>query len=362
MTLSLFELLDDHATSLLEASSTELIERIGLETVRTIVLDVLQGRNLRDSTEVLTRRRLATLNLATVAMILRGIEQDSEFVSEMPRIAERILKQKRLSKSETWIAQWALGLTGKASQNVLRDDASLLSEYRKRYEEISRTTVERAIKDYGELNGKIYLNDSEVAEMSWEFMVYLLGMIGSQTLTIRGSEKSLYGKTFERFVLGSLLQILGFEFADSGKPTEFQNEFWLSSTGDRESDATALVGAGKGARFDIGFIGRGNTEISLDKVSRFAREVDFGRSTWFMATVIIVDRIGPKSNIRDLAKRIDGDVVQMSMAYWPQEVAQILHKRMAFEHPLVFMPRKEVHDYLSEAINNVDLENYLRAV
>ncbi|MCO5183578.1 MAG: hypothetical protein M9965_06530 [Anaerolineae bacterium] len=35
-------------------------------------------------------------------------------------------------------------------------------------------------------------------------------------------EKSLCGKTFERFVLGSLLQILGFEFADSGKPANFK--------------------------------------------------------------------------------------------------------------------------------------------
>lgn len=360
MTISLLSLLDDNAESLLDASGTQLIERIGIDTVRTIVLDVMQGRNLRDSTEILTRRRLATLNLATVAMMLRGIEQDTDFVSKMPEFAERILKQNQLSKSETWVAQWALGLTGKASQNILRDDASLLGEYRRRYEEISKDTVEQAIKDYGALKGRIILNDDDVTELSWEFMVYLLGMIGSQTLTIRGSEKSLYGKTFERFVLGSLLQILGFEFSDTGLPSEFQNEFWLSSTGDRESDATALLGAGRGARFDIGFIGRGNTEISLDKVSRFTREVEFGRSKWFMATIIIVDRIGPKSNIQELANRIEGDVVQMSMAYWPQEVAKILEQRMGFNHPLVYMPRNEVHNYLSEAIRHVNLENYLR--
>lgn len=361
MIQSLLNLLDDHATSLLDASGTQLIERIGLDTVHTIVLDVMQGRNLRDSTEILTRRRLATLNLATVAMILRGIEQDAEFVSKVPQIAERILKQKRLSKSGKWVAQWVLGLTDKASQNVLRDDASLLSEYRKRYEEISRDTVENAIRDFGHLNGNISLNDTEITELSWEFMVYLLGIIGSQTLTIRGSEKSIYEKTFERFVLGALLQILGFEFNASGEPAEFQNEFWLSSTGDRESDATALLGAGRGARFDIGFIGRGNTEISLDKVSRFAREVEFGHSTWFMATVIIIDRIGPKSNIGELANRINGDVVQMSMAYWPQDVAKILNSRMGFEHPLVNMPRSEVHDFLSDAMKNVKLENHLRA-
>ena len=36
--------------------------------------------------------------------------------------------------------------------------------------------------------------------------------------------------------------------------------------------ASALIKAGHGVRFDIGFIGRRNPEISLDEVSRFERE------------------------------------------------------------------------------------------
>ncbi len=34
-----------------------------------------------------------------------------------------ILQKKRIPKSERWLAQWILGLTDKAFQDILRDDA-----------------------------------------------------------------------------------------------------------------------------------------------------------------------------------------------------------------------------------------------
>lgn len=258
------------------------------------------------------------------------------------------------------MAQWVLGLTDKASQNVLRDDVYLLTEYRERYEAIYRDTILKANEQFGELGGTITVEGKPVAELNWKFMLYLLSTVGAQTLAIRGSEKSVYGKAFERLVLGSLLHILGFAYTGTNGALQFRREFWLSSQGeDRESDATALWEAGQGARFDIGFIGRGNTEISLDKVSRFMREVELGRSTWYMATIIIVDRVGKGSKIKSHAQKVDGDIVQMSMAYWPKEVAEVLNKRMGFEHPLVYMPRTKITGYLTEAIREVPLEQFL---
>jgi hypothetical protein len=355
------DILDENAKVLLNARGRALIQKIGMETVRGVILDVLSGRNLRDSTEMLTRRRLAALNAATLAMMLRGMAIQADFAERLPEIAERILRQKRLSRSERWMAQWVLGLTDKASQNVLRDDAELLSEYRQRYEAIYQETIAQSTTEYGPLTAKVSINDKFVADLSWTFMLYLLGTVGAQTLSIRGSEKSLYGKLFEPLVLGSLLAILGFQFTGTGGAVNFQREFWLSSRElRRESDATALWEAGKGARFDIGFIGRGNTEISLDKVTRFEREIDLGRSTWYMATIIIVDRIGKGSRIKELARRVDGDIVQMSLAYWPQEVAHILHQRMGFDHPLVNMPRADIHPYLAEMMKTVPLEAFLK--
>ena len=357
---SFVDLLSDGAQELLNTSGTELVKKIGIDTTRTVILDVLSGRNLRDSTEMLTRRRLASLNAATVAMMLRGLSIQSDFVEKLPEIAERILRKKRLSKSERWIAQWVLGLTDKASQNVLRDNADLLSEYRQRYEAVYQDALEQSVSDFGRLNAQVYLDDDFVADIRWKFMLYLLGTIGAQTLAIRGSEKSVYGKLFERLVLGSLLHILGFRHTGTNSAENFRREFWLSSQGERrESDATALWEAGQGVRFDIGFIGRGNPEISLDKVTRFEREIELGRSTWYMATIIIVDRVGKGSRIKNLARRVEGDIVQMSMAYWPQEVAQILNQRMDFEHPLVDMERSQIRGFLSQKMQEVPLEDFL---
>ena len=357
---SLAELISDASLNLLDASGPELVIRLGMDAVRAAVFDVLSGRNLRDSTEMLTRRRLAALNAATVALFLKGTEIRPDFVEQLPAIAARILERGRLSKSERWVAQWALGLTGKASQNVLRDDASLLTEYREHYVSTCEEVIRESVAEFGSLGGEIHLGDELMANLSWKFMVYLLGTVGAQTLTIRGSEKSIYGKLFERLVLGSLLHILGFRFTGSDGPKRFEREFWLASRGERrESDATALWQAGQGVRFDIGFIGRGNPEISLDKVTRFAREVELGRSKWYMATIIIVDRIGRGSRIKDLAREVDGDIVQMSMTYWPQDVAQILNHKMGFQHPLVDMHRSEISAYLKEAMRHVPLADYL---
>ncbi len=357
---SLAELMSEESLNLLSTSGPELVRKMGMDTVRTVVLDVLSGRNLRDSTEMLTRRRLAALNASTVAMFLKGAKIQPDFVEQLPSIAERILKQERLSKSEKWVTQWALGLTGKASQNVLRDDASLLAEYRERYVSTCEQVIRESVAEFGDLSGEIRLDDDAMTALSWKFMVYLLGTVGAQTLTIRGSEKPVYGKLFERLVLGSLLHILDFRFTGSDAPKRFTREFWLSSQGEgRESDATALWQAGQGARFDIGFIGRGNPEISLDKVTRFAREIELGQSTWYMATIIIVDRIGRGSRIKDMARDVDGDIVQMSMTYWPQEVAQILNRRMEFQHPLVDMHHSEIRDYLKEVMKSVPLEDFL---
>lgn len=357
---SLTELMNDKSISLLETSGHELVRKIGMDAVRTVVFDVLCGRNIRDSTETLTRYRLASLNAATVAMFLKGIQVQPNFVEQLPIIAERILKRKKLSKSERWVAQWTLGLTDKASQNVLRDDASLLADYRERYASTCEEVIKEGIENFGTLNGEICIDDKLITNLSWKFMVYLLGTVGAQTLTIRGSEKSAYGKLFERLVLGALLNILGFSYTAQDGPKQFKREFWLSSREEkRESDATVLWQAGKGVRFDIGFIGRGNTEISLDKVTRFTREIELGRSTWYMATIIIVDRIGKGSKIKDIARSINGDIVQMSMAYWPQEVARVLNDRINFQHPLLDMQQSEIRNYLRDSMTSVPLTDYL---
>jgi len=47
--------------------------------------------------------------------------------------------------------------------------------------------------------------------LNWKDIARLTTAIGSQTLAIRGSDKSMYGKLFERLILGSMLTILGYK-------------------------------------------------------------------------------------------------------------------------------------------------------
>ncbi len=330
----LSDLFPPDAKDLLTGGGIDYIRKIGLEVVRGIVFDVLTGKNLRDSTELLTRRRIATLNLATLGLFMNGSANSEIFVERLPYLAAEILNQKHLAKSERWIAQWVLGLTDKSFQNVLRDSHESLAEYRDRYIQTNKDVIAEHTRANGELHGTLSLESGMQAQINWLWMTYLLNTIGAQTLAIRGSEKSAYGKLFEKLILGSLLHILGFNYVPSEQAGE--GIFWLSSQAERrESDATLLYELGKGIRFDIGFIGRGNPEISLDKVTRFERQLELGGSRYYLATIIIVDRIGNKSRIRELAQEVKGTIVQMSANFWPQQVAEILSETLGFDHEIL---------------------------
>lgn len=357
---SFSELMSPTAMKLLTSSGNDFVRQIGMDVVRGVVLDVLTGKNLRDSTEVLTRRRIAALNLATVNLFLRGSATFADFVSQLPHLATDILTSKRLTKSERWIAQWTLGLTDKAFQNVLRDNPDALIEYRDRYIEACREVIANHTREHGELTGVLKMDSGVKAEVNWLLLTYLLNAIGAQTLAIRGSEKSAYGKLFEKLILGSLLHILGFKQTSPEQPGQLNRVFWLSSRDERrESDATLLYEAGKGVRFDIGFIGRGNPEISLDKVTRFEREITLGRSRWFLATIIIVDRIGANSRIERLAREADGTIIQMSAGYWPQEVVRVLNRVLGFEHELLKMEQGQIEKYLRHKLSQVPLDKFI---
>lgn len=170
---NLSDLLSDNAKGLLSAKGTDLVRQIGLEVIRGVVLDVLTGRNLRDSTEMLTRRRIASLNLATLAMFLKGATLSDDFIGSLPNLASEILQRKRISKNERWLAQWVLGLTDKAFQNVLRDSPEAIVEYRERYVRACHDVIANSQREYGLLQGEVRLGSGAQAEINWAFVTYL---------------------------------------------------------------------------------------------------------------------------------------------------------------------------------------------
>jgi hypothetical protein len=136
--------------------------------------------------------------------------------------------------------------------------------------------------------------------------------------------------------------------------------FWSVSRGTkRESDATALYKATHAIRFDIGFIGSGNTEISLDKVSRFERYLNLKGTRYRVTTNIIVDRIGKGSRIQELAREIDGYIVQMSASYWPITVAGILDEILGWPHPVLRMSETEFETWLKTSLREAPLTNWI---
>ncbi len=339
---------------------SELIDRIGENVVKEVVASVLCGENVRSLTETLTRRRLMLSNASMLVTFLGASSQIQNLVGQSSKIIAEELATKRLSKEKKLYLTWLAGLTEKSIQNVLRGhDEEELKNYLEDLEKSLSESAKKAKSAFGILSGNLKLGNYENT-ISWEGILFLFTAIGAQTLAIRGSEKSMYGKIFEKFILGSMLSILGFQRIDPKKSTKSDKVFWMSQRENkRESDATLLIKAGVGVRFDIGFIGPGNSEISLDKVSRFEREMEFGRQTHYMTTLIIVDRIGQNSRIKELASAINGEIVQMSMSYWVKEVAQILKLKTGFNHVILKMTNDESLRYVREEIKKVKLQVFV---
>lgn len=336
----------------------DVIDRIGEEIVKDVVTGVLCGENIRSLTEGMTRRRLTLSNAALFVTFLKSNRDIGNFASKIPDIVKTGLGSDIPNEKKLFL-KWCIGLTEKGIQNVLRSSGDEFEGYLKTLEDSIASVVEKCGEDYGELTGRLRVNDME-SKVDWPFVLYLFTAIGAQTLAIRGSEKSMYGKLFEKLVLGSLLTLLGFEKIDRRDTSKQSKVFWLSSRGTkRESDATLLYKPGVGVRFDIGFIGRGNTEISLDKVSRFEREMEYGRRVHYMTTIVLVDSIGDRSRIVEMAEGIGGRVVQMSMTHWIREVARILAEKIEFKHPIAEMNDNESLLYVKDRMQDVDLREIM---
>lgn len=350
----------ERARKLLNSKGRELITEIGLEIVKGIVFDVLCGKNLRDSTELLTRKRISALNVAEIVTYVRGEKGEKGFLKNITKTSAGVLVKKGLTKANRWVLEWKLGLTDKAFQNVLRDDNAGLNHYQGKFVEIQTGVAEESERQYGALTGSIQIGENKI-ELSWPVLLQMLASTGAQTLAIRGSEKPTYGKLFERLILGSLLQALGFTLIDKKDYIDQEKVFWLSSKEDkRESDATLIIGSSKGVKFDIGFIGKGNPEISLDKVTRFEREIVLGKRKISLVTIIIIDRIGKKSSLERQAKRIKGEIVQMSQKYWPLQLAQILFKTTGYKSAILDMSEEDANKFLKKKIQSIDFEKIIK--
>lgn len=365
--LTLDDLFPESGRVLLTGGGKEFVERIGLEAIRNSIVSVMTGDNIRTQTEPLSRRKIALVSGALVTLFLRGHLEIKNFSHEISRMAvAQLAARKKRDKATTWIAQWLIGLTQKQFHNVLRSDAEGIKGYIADFEAAINEAATRCGEEFGNVRmelGFIEEADGSRVPLNWKDIARLTTAIGSQTLAIRGSDKSMYGKLFERLILGSFLTLLGFERVNPKTNRKTSGVFWLSDSSDlRESDATLLVQPGRLARFDIGFIGAGNSEISKDKLSRYAREIEMGGRRTTSTTFIIIDRLPKTGKTQKAAEQIEAEIIQMSMQYWVRELAQRLGDRMGIKHELQDMPDENIGGYLKNALDQINVQDFLSGV
>lgn len=348
--------------NLVKYKGIELIDRLGKDVIIDVVSSILCGGNVRAMTEKLTQRRIAMSNASMLMTFINSENQGIDLDDIYTQINYELEKGK-LSIAEKNYLFWIIGLTGKSIQNVLRgNNKENLATYLAELTETIDSSHKKLSEEFGDLDGMFLIKDG-ATELSWKRFLQIALAIGTQTLAIRGAEKSMYGKFFEKLILGSVLSILGFEYSANTDHSKNSMIFWLSERGEkRESDATILYKPGKGVRFDIGFIGVGNTEISLDKVSRFEREMQRGSELHYMKTIVLIDRIGEGSRIVEMAHSIGGSIVQMSMNYWVYEVAQILENSIGYRHEILDLPKEKSIEYINTKIKQIDMQRFITGI
>ena len=363
------ELFPEKGKLVLTANGREFIERLGVETARQVILAVLRGENIRTQTEPLTRRRIAIATGAMISLFVKGWAEIDGFSEKLSSLALEQMDNTSQSRKDTfWPAQWLIGLTGKSIQNVLRSNPELRRSYIQGFESAVEEASQRCLEDFGDISMNFgYVVDGKSKQnrrpLDWKDITRLSTAIGATTLTIRGSEKSTYGKLFERLVMGSVLTILGFQHVDNSQSAQLEKVFWLSDSSDvRECDATIRLRPGKLARFDIGFIGRGNPEIMKDKLTRYASEIEQNGQANFSQTFIIVDKMPDTTKTADAALKSGSEIIQMSMQFWALELAKRLHNRLGYKAEILSIPEDEISEYLEQKLRPVPILDFLNTV
>lgn len=341
---------------LISSSGKEIVDKLGLEVLQGVVGSILKGKNVRDLTEGLTQRRILLLSSSVLIAYIKALSSIENFENDLSEIVKNNLKL-RLSADKKAFLFWFLGLTGKGIQNVVRDKS--LEEYIDVFDENIKDIAEDVKSKFGDIELEFKYQTSDVA-LKWPNLLRCLLAIGCATLRVRGSEKSTNGKLFEHFVLASVLTILGFKPISKDDTTQTEKVFWMNERKNkRESDAVLLIKPGVGVKFDIGFIGKGNTEISLDKVSRFERNMEIGKINYSVSTIILVDNIGDRSRIQEMAQNINGNILQMRENYWVYDLARLLKDKCGYESPILSMTKEQSLGYIDKAMKNVDLRRYV---
>lgn len=357
--MSLYNEYSEKGKNNIKTSKNDFIDSIGEEETKEIIKNVFIGGNVRDITEFITQYRLLFSYGSMLDLFFKDVSKVNE---EIKVYSDNIVSDLKSANNATekLLPLWLLGLTKKGLDNIVRTEENI-DDYELKFNDTINDAIKSLEKEYGELQGTILLEDKKI-DISWKTISRIMMAIGAQTLSIRGSAKSMNGKLFEKLVLGSLLTILGFEYCPEPTDTFDTNKkiFWLShmDENERETDAT-IVNNKKAVNIDIGFIGRGNPEISLDKVTRFGAYKRIGGINHEMSTVVIVDTVGQNSDLFNKANRVGGKVLQMKNKNWIYEFSSIISEKFDIEDKLKNITENELEQFLDNEFKNICVYDFV---
>jgi hypothetical protein len=274
-----------------EWEERRLREALSPAVIRELVGQLIQGGNYREISERYTRERLlmSTSWLLHVAYTFKCCYGDSWRSALLRRLEEQPLRSQ-----EQYLRLWLLGLTRKTAQNVgiSREEEE---EFLSRMVEHAGDVASAAGLQYGPLLVRVGQQRPEsMVEFSHEETLWLMAMVGALTLTIRGSQKSFYGKRLEKAFLHAALLLLGLR-----EPEDFSLAIGRDIEVEREVNGEVRTKRGM-ARIDMSLIGQGNQEVSEDKLNRVGRN-----------GIVLVDKLGGRSQVPETARRHGVKIIQI---------------------------------------------------
>jgi len=358
---NLYDKYHSDGQKLMRSSSKDIIEALGEEGLRSLVFNVLCGGNVRDITEFMTRNRLIISN-AAIFKLLCDLEHEENNTDNYLDFLGKSL-QLAGNDNQRLLPLWLMGLTKKGLDNIVRGRENL-NDYTNKLTNTFEEVVPLLENNFGRIEGTLSINGKEII-VDWDFLNNLFTAIGAQTLTVRGSSKSMSGKLFEKLILGAALTLFGFEYCSEVPKTvdPSQKLFWLSSSEEeeREIDATVVFNQ-KAVRIDIGFIGKGNPEIATDKMTRFRSESEIGKVDHSTKTIVIVDTIGTNSHMSSIAESIEGYAVEMKDELWIKHFSKYLNECLGTGGILANLNDEEVHKWIEEGLDKINLAQFVQKI
>jgi hypothetical protein len=284
-------------------------------SMRQAALGLLTGANYRVLTERCVREKIHLyhswlLQLASGAKRRWGSRWRQELI-------QAVLESPGRGALLQYLHFWLVGLTKKTADNtdVIPSQPQQFQDFLQQMLALCDEVAQSAKWKGGNVTlGLRNCDTGETQDLTLAETLWLTQIVGANTLTVRGSNKAVFGKRVEQVFLRAALECLGFER---------DRTYWLAigrdELVDREADAEVETKRGR-VRIDVGLIGTGNQEVSEDKLSRVGAN-----------GIVIVDRLGRRSTVGTTADKLRVKLIQIRHNFVLNEMYSHLQGKTRFD-------------------------------